>query len=233
MKNLETITKQSVSSLERYGIELADAYKVAFAGSPWFEVSRCEDTSCPTEYQGLAVNCLCPDCGSMLVEAYTTQELIDGWQAMIENDNAMMEVAFEDSVPVRATLARPTDPAELFRRKYAQINTMEQWTADNLPAEFVWIEDTFANRDLVPTGNLNNRGATLGRIAIAYGGLQVVTRTLAPAVVRSTVRDAGVYTDVYLGSEQAGQNQTSGARNVGMLPDRRTLLRVDGNEMMA
>ena len=229
MKNLETIDGQSVSRLESFGTDLAEAYKVAFAGSPWFEVSRCCEETCDIEYQELAVDTSCPDCSSTLVEAYNAEELVRAWRAIIEDENAMMEVALQDGVPVRATIARPTNPAELFERKYAQIAEMEQWRADNLPSEFVWIEDTFANRNITPSGNLATRGRTLGRIAAAYSGLQIVTRTLAPAVVRATVRDVGANTDIYLGLDAAGVLEADGARSIGEAPDRRTLLRVEGS----
>lgn len=231
MKNIETINNTSVSKLELIGSDLAEAYKVAFAGSPWFEVSRCANTACRVQYQEFAIDCACPECGDNLIEAYTTEDLVSAWQDMIKNDNATMEVAFADQVPVRATIARPTDPIELFERKYAQVLEMKQWVTENLPDEFVWIEDTFANRNIVPTGNLRGRGATLGRIATTYSGLQVVTRTLAPAVVRSTLRDVGECTDVYLGLDRAGIGELAGARNVGTVPDNRTLLRIDGSEM--
>ncbi len=99
-----------------------------------------------------------------------------------------------------------------------------------LPGEFVWIEDTFADRGRQPRGNLQNRGATLGAIAAYFGGLQIATRTIQPAVIKATLRDVGQMTDLYVGTEGIGTEWQAMARKSDMVPDRRTLLKIGGKQ---
>jgi hypothetical protein len=181
-----------------------------------------------------SVGLTCGGCGQELAEAYETRQLWEAWRSMLQDDDATMEVGYADNgEPVRVTLARPTTPAELYARKYSDISVMESWLQDNLADELVWIEDTFANRNKQPQGNLRDRGRTLGVIAARYSGLSIATRTLAPRVIAATLRDVGSSTDIYLGAERIGEALSSRARSVGYVPDRRTLLTVAGGEVLA
>ena len=226
MKNREILTgERGGRRLDDIAEPLADVYKSAFAGEPWFEVSRCVAESCPVGFCPDAPGVPCKSCGSELQAAYDAGELAAAWRQMITSEDAMMEVGYLDGRPVRVTIARPTTPAELFTRKYADVPEMRQWTDENLDRELVWIEDTFADRSRQPRGNLKERGRTLAGIALRYSGLAVVTRTLAPQVIAATLRDAGDMTDMFIGSQGVGE-AIPGARGVNSVPDRRTLLRV-------
>lgn len=226
MKNREILTgERGGRRLDDIATGLTDVYKAAFAGEPWYEVSRCLAEECPVNFCADTAGSPCAGCGSELAEAYETEELAAAWRRMITDEDATMEVGYLGDDPVRVTLARPTTPAELYARKYADVPAMERWTSENLDRELVWIEDTFANRRLQPRGNLKDRGRTLGDIALRYRGLAIVTRTLAPQVIVATLRDAGESTDMFVGAEGVGAAM-SGARAVGCVPDRRTLLNV-------
>lgn len=227
MRNREILTgERGARRLDDIAPGLTDVYKAAFAGEPWYEVSRCLTEQCSVGFCADVVGSPCPGCGAELAEAYETEELAAAWRQMIADEDAMMEVGYTDGVPVRVTLARPTTPTELYKRKYADVPVMERWTRDNLDRELVWIEDTFADRNKQPRGNLKDRGRTLGTIALRYGGLSIVTRTLAPQVVAATLRDMGESTDMFIGTEGVG-NTMPGARMIGRVPDRRTLLTVN------
>jgi hypothetical protein len=226
MKNREIITgEQGSRRLNDIATPLANVYKVAFAGEPWYEVSRCANLECTESFSMTDSGEPCIGCGDNLVEAYETGELIAAWRRMIVDEDAMMEVGFVDGVPVRVTLARPTTPGELYTRKYANAPAMEEWVNENLDQELVWIEDTFADRAKQPTGNLKDRGRTLAGIALRYGGLAIATRTLAPQVVAATLRDVSENTDLFVGSEGVG-GAMSGARTKQTVPDKRTLLNI-------
>jgi hypothetical protein len=226
MKSTEILTgERGARRLDDIALPLAEVYKAAFAGEPWYEASRCMADGCPVGFCPDTPGAPCAGCGGELAEAYETDELAAAWRRMITSEDAMMEVGYTDDGPVRVTLARPTTPRELFERKYSDVPAMEAWTAENLDRELVWIEDTFADRNKQPRGNLKDRGRTLGGIALRYGGLAIVTRTLAPQIIAATLRDVPESTSLFIGTEGAGST-IPGVRQAGNVPDRRTLLNV-------
>lgn len=230
MNAIEIITASNSGRLEEIGKALAQTYKKAFAGEPWYEVSKCADPTCEAWFSDLQPGCECVECQATLTEAYDEQELVAWWQQMVEEDGAMMEIAMDGSYPQRATIARPTNPEELFLRKYSAIPEMQGWLAKVLPDNFVWIEDTFADRTRLAKGNLNGRGQTLARIALFYRDNPIIaTRTLVPGIVRATLRDAPASTDIFIGKRAAGKdiaNEFFDNPNYELpaVPDERTLL---------
>lgn len=238
MSNLEVITADNAERIKEIGPELAESYKVAFAGDPWNEISRCNAQACPAGLSNLEVGCDCADCGQPLGEAYEVNDLVSGWSDMLTLENAFFEVASEDCQPQRATIARPTNIDELLMRKYQDVPIMKDWLQQRFSGNFVWIEDTFANRLRKPTGNLKERGQTLRRIAAFYGGAQILTRTLSPAIVASTLRDTKAGCSVYIGTQGVGKEIVSQVfENPGFslpaVPDRRTLIAIKNAQQLA
>jgi hypothetical protein len=232
MNTLKIIDRRNVDELQIIGESMAEAYQRAFAGSPWFEASRCEADFCDIGFCPDDPGGNCPKCASILVEAYDKTTLVKDWETMVREDDALIELtATDQQLALRATIARPTNPDELLARKYENLPEMQPWADANLPDKLVWIEDTFANLRISPQGNLVDRARTLGLIATRYAVPMIATRTLAPAVVRATLRDAGMQTDMYLGSEAVGVDMTANARYTGELPDRRTFLAIDTGEL--
>lgn len=234
MNKLEIITASNSSRINEIGSDLAATYKVAFAGEPWYEVSRCVQPGCANGFSEAQPGCTCSSCGETLVEAYDADGLIANWQEMLTNERAFMEVAFEEGAAQRATIARPTTAQELMERKYRDVPVMAEWLSKRFSNEFVWIEDTFADRERKPTGNLDGRGETLRKIAAYYGGALILTRTLSPAIVKSTLRDCKAFTSVFIGENGVGDEAVSSAfGNPGYalptVPDRRTLLAITAN----
>lgn len=205
---------------------MARVYKNEFAKPPWNEVSQCRNNDCAETFAALCPGGNCPQCESVLEEAYDAEGLVRAWEDALDNCGAVMEVEMIDGQFQRVTIARPTTQQELFEQKYKENSQMENWIDRTLPSRFVWIDDTFADRDRRSTGNLDGRGITLGKIAARYGGLVVATRTLQPAIVASTLRDAGARTDVYVGTNKVMVDGYA-ACTVGSIPDRRTLLAVE------
>lgn len=227
MLETEILVKGNGSRLLQVAPTLAETYKNAFSGSPWYEVSRCNNPACQMIFSALDQGEDCEICKYPLIEAYDTKELTMTWLSLLNNSDATFYISYDtDGQPVRATIARPTDTQELVQRKYQTITQMQPWLEEKLAGELVWIEDTFANRNKQPSGNLRDRGRILGDIAMRYGGLVIATRTLQPAIVRATVRDLGQITDVFLGADGVGAEVTTGARSVGDVPDKRTLIRI-------
>lgn len=230
MKRIEYITAENAKRVTEIGPALGETYKIAFAGPPWYEVSRCQNQECIEEFSSLIPGAACTGCSSDLVEAYDATELTAMWRQMVEEDEACMEVAFDGDYPQRATLARPTAADELWQRKYSAVPAMRNWLDKRFGDDkFVWIEDTFADRSRQPTGNLKDRRETLERVAAFYKDLQIATRTLSPAIVAATVRAKPAATAVYLGTERVGGDIVNEAfSNPGYslpeVPDMRTLL---------
>lgn len=231
MSELLIIDKSNTDRLERYGSEMASIYIDGFADPPWNERSKCINNLCSKGFAESVSGSACSTCGSILVDAYESKELIEGWQKVLDDDG-MIQLALLRGVPVCVTIARPTNPQELYERKYIDVPAMQPWLEEYTPGEKVWIEDTFANRNIVPRGNLRNRAQVLGNIALKYGGLEIVTRTLAESVIAATVRDAGWCTDMYLGSKSVGSEWSDGVKFAGNVPDGRTLLRIEGVELL-
>lgn len=101
---------------------------------------------------------------------------------------------------------------------------MERWAQITLPEKFTWIEETFADRERRKRGNLRERGKTLLRIANYFDGAPTATRTLQPAVIYSTLRDAGNVTSLFIGTDGVGQEFSTLAKQVGTAPDTRTVM---------
>lgn len=229
MKEL-LITKTNANIINDVGPELAEIYKYDFARKPWYENSKCISETCPVQFREEMPSTPCVGCGEPMCAAYETEELVERWSTIVKDQDGMMQLTVaDDNTPLRATIARPTNPQELYERKYSDVKEMAPWLEETLPNDLVWIEDTFANLQLNERGNLKDRARTLGNIAIRYGDPVIATRTLAKAIVRATVRDASDNTSVYIGSKNAGIVQARGARLIGVVPDERTFLKVENS----
>lgn len=227
MNKIEVISSSNAPRLDDYIGQLTDSYIDAFARPPWNEVSQCVSYG---GYSPSVSGAPCGNCQALLVEAYKPADLYSDWKRLLD-DGAQIELALNDNdVFCRATITGPSTPAQLFESKYKSVEAMEEWLSAALPGEIAYIYETFANLRVSPNGNLRDRGQTLGRIARAFAGMPIVTRTLQPAVVRATVRDAGARTSVYLGASNAGGPQALGARAIGTAPDMRTLLFVEAEQ---
>ncbi len=232
MKIIE-ITPRSIEQLDDMAEEMACAYKYDFAKEPWNEVSRCINTACRVGFSACATGTPCLECNEAMVEAYDTTELITNWRKLVQDENGFMEIAVNGKNSfLRTTIARPTTPEELSARKYGDDEGVRQWLDQSLPRSFVWIEDTFANLRQSPNGNMVGRGKTLARIALRYCGNDIVTRTKVEAIVCATTRDAGPATDMWLGTNGAGKRFAGEVRSIGSVPDARTVLRVDGKQVL-
>lgn len=228
-----TITRQNIQDIKPVAAGLAEAYIAAFAGPPWFEVTQCIEQQCPQTFSSRQIGCDCEICGTALsTPAYNESQLVAGWNSIVANENAMIELDMSgSSVPLRATIARPTDITELYERKYSDTPQMQSWINETMPTEeFVWIEDTFANLVISPNGNLRDRGRTLGAIAMRYGGMQIATRTKSSAIIRATGRDIGGATSLYVGTAPFNPTVSRGIATIGTVPDSRSVLVVDATK---
>lgn len=227
MNKLLEITAENINEFGPLAPDLAGVYQVAFAGPPWNERSRCPQDDCEAGFSGCETGKLCKICGSKLVNAYDKEELVNEWRNMIMGDQALFMITLLEGQPTCATLARPTTPAELFRRKYQDVPAMRGWLEGNMPPKFIWIEDTFADRGKRPRGNLKNRGEIINLINETYGNNVIATRTLAIEVIAATIRDKADFTSLFIGAGGIGTEFARQANLSGQVPDRRTFIRVE------
>lgn len=206
---------------------LVDMYRDAFARPPWYERSRCQNEQI---YLPDDPGTACQSCGTVLEEAYRADELMNNWDEALVNGGVLIVKQSGDKASF-ATIARPTNPGELWRRKYANNDEMEMFLVDNLPKEVVWIEDSFADLRVSQRGNMSERREVLSQIRAVCGIAAIATRTLAAPVIASTVRDMSTQTDIYSGTEEvmlsANYKELVRSRTVGTVPDTRTFLLID------
>lgn len=234
MSQIEIITANNADRLEEYVEPMVEAYRAGFASAPWFEVSKCDRDDCRVEFTEHDVDTLCPECTQPMSAAYTREGLEAGWNKLLHDENGSIELSLNDHREfLRATLARPLSKAALFERKYHSVEPMEAWIDQHLPEQLVWIDDTFADQLRSPGGNMRDRGRTLLNLAAHYGDVDgIYTRTKQPAVIISTVRDAGPYTDLYVGTDGVSTDKYP-ARSISTVPDARTMLGVDAAALRA
>lgn len=97
---------------------LANAYSKVFAGSPWFEVTRCPTTN---NFFGtntsIGEGCPC-GCGSVLEKAYPQQETADYIVSEITKLNAIAFLGTLDEKIVAFSWGYPITPKELSKQKW-------------------------------------------------------------------------------------------------------------------
>lgn len=194
MKKGNFYTPEQVKPL--YG-EIAPAYQAAFAGEPWYEVSKCADSDLPKRCVGglssVAVGSTCNVCeGTPIRPAYETAELT----ARFENLASTRPTAwYTEESPEGLTLAAVAwraAPSTIANEKYPDVPQMSAWLEETLgTGDIAWLDEVFANKDLKGAGNLRNFRSMVDGLADRLGMPTVAYRTINPAMVRAAVRDFG------------------------------------------
>ena len=142
--------------------KITDTYRVAFAGEPWFEVSKCvnddEFKKCNGEFCQTAVGAICPECNNTPTEpAYNDTDLKAKFEMTADTKPTIWytEESF-DGVTLGAT-AYLSKPNQIAAEKYTDRPDMDIWLQATLgDNEIVWLDEIFANREISPSGNLLN-----------------------------------------------------------------------------
>lgn len=142
--------------------KIIDTYQVAFAGEPWYEVSKCvnddEFKKCNGEFCQTAVGQICPECNNAPTEpAYNCDELVSKFEITADTRPTIWYTEESiDGVTLGAN-AWAVKSSQIASEKYSGIPEMETWLqaiiGDN---EIVWLDEIFANREISPNGNLKN-----------------------------------------------------------------------------
>lgn len=177
-----------------YG-EIVPAYQIAFAGSPWNEVSKCADESlrCIGGLSALAVGSLCDTCGLCPARpAYEADELIGRFDELGSSRPTAWYTERNDLGLTMAAVAWRALPSEIASEKYSDVSEMSDWIVDKLGDEPVmWLDEVFANRKLKSRGNLQNFGEFVLGLGSLLGCENVAYRTIEPRMTTVAKRDFG------------------------------------------
>lgn len=214
--------------------EMANSYIYAFGRPPWNERSKCraeyliDRQNCVGKLSQLAVGQFCVDCGRTPNEpAYSVGECQQAFDALLAK-GAVFYIESELESFVFATIGILRDSTTLVDDKYDD-EVMATAIDDIIGSDlFVWLEESFANLSLRPSGNMKNRYAAVLALASQLGCERIATRTINPKVISATCRDFP-QAKLYLPNEEYQTEFNNGleifrSTSVGTIPDRRALL---------
>lgn len=196
--------------------EIIPVYQAAFAGEPWYEVSKCG--TCSTGYSRQEPGCECEVCGNLTSEAaYTTEELLERFDMLGETRPTCWYTEREaDGKLAFAAMAWRATARQISEEKYDSAPEMADWLRERYPREnklartlgvatgdLLWLDEVFADYSVRARGNLDNfRQMTEGfAVNLNAAAIPLAYRTISPAMTRAAVRDYGAAATV----ERAGK----------------------------
>lgn len=180
--------------------QIVPVYQEAFAGEPWFEVSKCEDSSgqerCVGGFSSLSVGSVCESCGNCLVRpAYEEQELVDKFKLLGETRPTAWYLEENEAGTTLTAIAWVAKPQEIAKERYPD---MESWMVNELGSNSVgWLDEVFANKSLKPSGNLRNfRQMCIGfaeRLGVSVLAYRTINERMTAAARRDFDEKALIY----------------------------------------
>ncbi len=138
--------------------ELAPCYQKAFAGEPWYEVSRC--TNCIRGFSAEKVGQNCKGCGVILTtEAYPANELIDSIsKKIIARPSVVYIERGPDGAIELGAIAFESNPIAIYESSYKQSKDTHPPLLDalseKLPQHTIWLDEILADLEKQSSGNL-------------------------------------------------------------------------------
>jgi len=174
--------------------EIVPVYQAAFAGEPWFEVSKCEDRSeaqkCIGGFSSQEIGQLCADCSLTLVRsAYEAQELTDSFDRI----SALVPTAWytegdENGLNLAAFVWK-ADADFIADEKYGDVPQMKTWLKDTLGSNSIlWLDEIFADRTKKPSGNLANFGQMVDGFRTEMGFNPMAFRTINKRLIYGALK---------------------------------------------
>lgn len=233
MSKCNFYTPEEVKPL--YG-EIVPAYQAAFAGEPWYEVSKCAGQlqRCVGGLSSLAIGTACELCGNCPNRpAYEADELVERFEALAASRPTAWYAEQNDDGLTLAAIAWKASPSVIAKEKYADVPEMKDWLNGNLSTptqramrrigispkepQVMWLDEVFANKQIKPEGNLQNFGKFVVGLAEMLDTELVAYRTIEPRMTAVPKRDFGIDATVL-------------QRNEGV-PDRRDFVTIDTMEL--
>lgn len=178
-----------------YG-DIIPAYQKAFAGGPWYEVSKCPDRlqRCAGGLSALAIGSSCELCGDCpILPAYEAAELIDRFENLAASRPTAWYVEQNDNGVTLAALAWKAKATTIANEKYSDVPAMAEWLNNNLGGnDVMWLDEVFANKELKARGNLQRFGEFVTGMAQMLETQTVAYRTKEPRMIAVPERDYGL-----------------------------------------
>lgn len=210
-----------------YG-EIVPAYQAAFAGWPWYEVSKCADESerqrCVGGLSALAISSLCDTCGLCpSLPAYETDELVRSFDTVAASRPTAWYAEQNGEGLTMAAVAWRATPFVIAEEKYSGVPEMSDWLDWALGNdEIMWLDEVFANKALKQRGNLQNFGSFVKGLANRLDVNVVAYRTISSQMIGAARRDFGGQAQIF-----AGERDRAEVGNIdiaGAVPDRRDFI---------
>lgn len=177
-----------------YG-EIAPVYQSAFAGEPWFEVSKCVDTRlrCMDGLSSVALGSTCAVCGDCpTLAAYEYDELINRFDQLASSRPTVWYTEQEQAGLALAALSWKATPRLIAKEKYSDAPMMTDWIERAIGTDEVcWLDEVFANKVLRTSGNLRNFGAMCNGFMERLKTDTLAFRTKNERMTAASVRDFG------------------------------------------
>lgn len=152
----------STNEIKKFYEEVVPVYQKAFAGEPWFEVSKCVDSSsvqkCAGGFSSLAIGAACEMCGNYPIRtAYEKSELIDKFELIVNTRPTAWYMEKGDLGATLFALAWVGTPHKIAEERYSDVPEMASWMIEKLGTDpIMWLDEVFADRIKKPRGNLQN-----------------------------------------------------------------------------
>lgn len=183
--------------------EVVPVYQNAFAGEPWFEVSKCVDGSsmqrCAGGFSSLEIGATCEMCGDCPIRtAYEKGELVDKFELIANTRPTAWYMEKGDLGATLFALAWVETPCRIAEERYSDVPEMTQWMQKKLGTEpIMWLDEVFADRTRKPRGNLQNFSDMCSGLAQQLEINRIAYRTIASQMVIAPVRDFREQATVY------------------------------------
>lgn len=178
--------------------DLIPVYQTAFAGDPWFEVSKCpaEDLvsrSCMGPYSPIPTGETCESCLKMPVQdAYPADEIRELFVELPQTRPMLwyLEQNGAGQIAMAAFLERLT-ATQIYEEKYPDVPEMKCWMEEYCigTQEIGWLDEVFADTELRSRGNLKNFGRMIRMLAAGLEVDRVAYRTLNLRMLGAASRD--------------------------------------------
>jgi hypothetical protein len=177
-----------------YG-EIVPAYQAAFAGEPWYEISKCADKlqRCAGGLSSLAVGEMCKICDLIPTRpAYGQDELVSRFENIAASRPTSWYVERSEKGLTLAAIAWEADAATIAAEKYADVPAMSEWLDQQISGDsVVWLDEVFANRNLQTSGNLRRFGAMCSGLMEQLQNSTLTFRTINARMIAAAKRDFG------------------------------------------
>lgn len=201
MKELGSFYKPN--EIRNFYEEVVPVYQKAFAGEPWFEVSKCADKfsiqRCAGGFSSLSVGAICELCGNCPIKpAYEKESLINKFELIAKTRSTAWYMEAGDRGTTLFAFAWIETPRKIAEERYSDVPEMTSWMIEKLgTAPIMWLDEVFADRTKKPKGNLQNFSYMCGGLAQQLQADRIAYRTIASQMIAAPIRDFGKRVSFY------------------------------------